>query len=139
MKDKIIELIELWKTDLEISKELDINRSTVYRARKKQSDITDTQSLDEDTCNTFVLSNDKPLEDITEPKKKTTTKKTSVVWVHPEHIKMFEDLFWKWFVIDPNWMKIDKFSSWIVSLDWILWWWFPVGRIIEIFWQESSW
>lgn len=35
--------------------------------------------------------------------------------------------------------EIERISSWLPSLDWCLWWWLPMGRIIEIYWNNSSW
>lgn len=35
--------------------------------------------------------------------------------------------------------KIERISTWLPSLDYCLWWGQPMGRIIEIYWDESSW
>lgn len=35
--------------------------------------------------------------------------------------------------------KIERISTWLPSLDYALGWWQPMGRIIEIYWESSSW
>jgi len=47
-------------------------------------------------------------------------------------VKIFN--LWK-----DNWLEIKRNSSWSLKFDKIMWGWFPKGRIIEIFWAESSW
>jgi len=58
-------------------------------------------------------------------------------------IEMIEKQFWKWSIMrlwDKDWwMKIETTSSGSLSLDMALWWWYAKGRIIEIYWPESSW
>jgi len=40
---------------------------------------------------------------------------------------------------DDKWLEINRNTSGSYKLDKILWGWNPEGRIIEIFWAESSW
>lgn len=43
------------------------------------------------------------------------------------------------FYADLKHTEIEKISTWLPSLDWCLWWWLPMWRIIDIYWNESSW
>ena len=58
-------------------------------------------------------------------------------------LAMIEKQFWKGSIMrlwDKDWgMKIETTSSWSLSLDIALWWWYAKGRIVEIYWPESSW
>lgn len=42
-------------------------------------------------------------------------------------------LMWQWSSRD-----VITHHSWAYSLDLILWWWYPEGRAVEIYWPESS-
>jgi len=57
-------------------------------------------------------------------------------------LAMIEKQFWKWSIMrlwDKDWwMNVETFSSWSLWLDIALWWWYAKGRIIEIYWPESS-
>ncbi len=58
-------------------------------------------------------------------------------------LAMIEKQFWKGSIMklwDKNWwLKIETISSWSISLDIALGWWYAKWRIIEIYWPESSW
>lgn len=53
-----------------------------------------------------------------------------------------EKQFWKWAVMrmwdNANVGLVNTAHSWSYVLDLILWWWFPEGRVIEIYGPESS-
>ena len=57
-------------------------------------------------------------------------------------LAMIEKQFWKWSIMklwDKIDMKVETFSSWSLSLDIALWWWYAKWRVVEIYWPESSW
>lgn len=57
-------------------------------------------------------------------------------------LAQIEKQYWKWSVMKIwEWISLDveKFSSGSISLDLALWGGYPVWRIIEIYWPESSW
>lgn len=43
------------------------------------------------------------------------------------------------FYWDIKHTEIERISTWLPSLDYCLWWGQPMGRIIEIYWDEASW
>ena len=55
--------------------------------------------------------------------------------------KDLEWQFWKWVIMNAIWDKVEVpvISTWLKTLDTILWWWIPKWRIIEIYGEESSW
>lgn len=42
-----------------------------------------------------------------------------------------------WYLGD-SWSTVETLSSWSMSIDFILWWWFAKGRVVEVFWEEGS-
>jgi recombination protein RecA len=57
-------------------------------------------------------------------------------------LSQIEKAHWKWAVIKIwDWASLDieKFSSGSIGLDLALWWGYPVWRVVEIYWPESSW
>ena len=60
-----------------------------------------------------------------------------------EALKNIEKQFGKWAVMTlwkwSNLWLVNTFHSWSYVLDIILWGWYPEGRIVEIYWPESSW
>ena len=54
-----------------------------------------------------------------------------------------EKQFGKWAVIKmwdhSTFGLVNTFHSGSYILDLILWWWYPEGRVVEIYWPESSW
>lgn len=57
-------------------------------------------------------------------------------------LAMIEKQFWKWSVMklwEKESMNVATTSSWSLSLDIALGWWYAKWRIIEIYWPESSW
>jgi len=57
-------------------------------------------------------------------------------------LAQIEKQHWKWSVMKIwDWASLDieKFSSGSISLDLALWGGYPVWRVIEIYWPESSW
>jgi recombination protein RecA len=58
-------------------------------------------------------------------------------------LSMIEKQFWKWSVMKlwdkDGKMDVETSSSWSLSLDIALGWWYAKWRIIEIYWPESSW
>lgn len=58
-------------------------------------------------------------------------------------LAMIEKQFWKGSIMklgdDSVKNKIETNSSWSLSLDVALWWWYAKWRIVEIYWPESSW
>ncbi len=60
-----------------------------------------------------------------------------------EALKNIEKQFWKWAIMTLwkgwNLWLVNTFHSWSYVLDIILWGWYPEGRIVEIYWPESSW
>jgi len=57
-------------------------------------------------------------------------------------LNIIEKQFWKWAVMklwEKQHMNIATSSSWSLTLDIALWWWYAKWRIVEIYWPESSW
>lgn len=59
-----------------------------------------------------------------------------------EALKTIEKQFWKWAIM-RLWDKstvwqVNTFHTWSYLTDIILWWGYPEGRVIEIYWPESS-
>ena len=57
-------------------------------------------------------------------------------------IAQIEKAHWKWSVMQIWkwwWFNVETFSSWSLWLDLALWWGYPLWRIVEIYWPESSW
>ncbi len=59
-----------------------------------------------------------------------------------EAFKNIEKEFWKWSIMtlwdNIDYWKISTFSTWSFVLDTILGWGYPNGRVVEIYWPESS-
>lgn len=59
-----------------------------------------------------------------------------------EAFKNIEKQFGKWAIMrmwdNSNVWMVNTFHSWSYVLDLILWGWYPEGRVIEIYWPESS-
>jgi len=57
-------------------------------------------------------------------------------------LSMIEKQFWKGSIMllwdDAAWQKIETTSSWSIWLDIALWWGYWRGRVVEIYWPESS-
>jgi len=60
-----------------------------------------------------------------------------------EALELIEKQFWKWAMVrlwDKNaWEEIEKWGSGSLWLDIALWGGYAKGRIVEIYWPESSW
>lgn len=60
-----------------------------------------------------------------------------------EAFKNIEKQFWKWAIMrmwdNSNVWLVSTFHSGSYVLDLILWWWYPEGRVVEIYGPESSW
>ena len=57
-------------------------------------------------------------------------------------IAQIEKTHWKWSVMQIWkwwWFNVETFSSGSLWLDIALWWGYPLWRIVEIYWPESSW
>lgn len=58
-------------------------------------------------------------------------------------LKNIEKQFWKGAIMklgeNTNLWMVNTFHSWSYIIDVILWGWYPEGRIVEIYWPESSW
>jgi len=67
-----------------------------------------------------------------------TTKKQDL----QEAFKSIEKQFGKWAIMrmgdNANVATVNTFHSWSYVLDLILWWGYPEGRVVEIYWPESS-
>jgi len=58
-------------------------------------------------------------------------------------LKEIEKKFWKWSIMklwdNKVYSLVKTYHTWSYMIDNILWWGYPEGRIIEIYWPESSW
>lgn len=97
-----------------------VQNNTVEEQNTPQDVITPKKNLraSKTTKNKRKKTNDKEVVDNSE---------TSVlkIWVQP-----------KWRML-KNW--VDFISSWILPLDALLWWWYAVGKIVELAWWENVW
>lgn len=57
-------------------------------------------------------------------------------------LKSIEKKFWKWSIMklwdNRVYSLVKTYHTWSYMIDNILWWGYPEGRIIEIYWPESS-
>jgi recombination protein RecA len=143
MPKSILEMLKEWSSVQEIVDALSVHRSTVFRVKKKllgddKKDTPPKTNLGWLTSDIVIIDEVAHLNDFPVSKPISKAKSKTNNFMSKELLEKLEKKLWKWIVIDPNGVKFEKISSWIIWFDNILWWWYPKGRIIELIWEESS-